>query len=117
MRKIIFNEHQQRFLEANPNVASVSERAIQYTPEFKIHAVKEYQTGKDPAQIFSENFKDDVEFKQAIEVRGAKFVTLAEFEEMNRKGLVVSKIWERFQVNRSRIMPYLNPLNPEGGPL
>ena len=39
MSKIIFNEHQQRVLEANPNVASVSDWAIQYTPEFKIHAV------------------------------------------------------------------------------
>lgn len=55
MSKIIFNEHQQRILEANPNVASVSDRAIQYTPEFKIYAVKEYQTGKGPAQIFSES--------------------------------------------------------------
>ncbi|WP_416143957.1 IS3 family transposase [Planococcus koreensis] len=55
MSKIIFNEHQQRVLEANPNVASVSDRAIQYTPAFKIHAVKEYQTGKSPSQIFSES--------------------------------------------------------------
>ncbi|WP_135501973.1 IS3 family transposase [Planococcus koreensis] len=54
MSKIIFSEHQQRVLETNPNVASVSDRAIQYTPAFKIHAVKEYQTGKSPAQIFSE---------------------------------------------------------------
>lgn len=55
MSKIIFNEHQQRVLEANPNVASVSDRAIQYTPEFKIHAVKESLAGKGPAQIFSES--------------------------------------------------------------
>ena len=32
MSKIIFNERQQRVLEANPNVASVYDRAIQYTP-------------------------------------------------------------------------------------
>ncbi|GKW47363.1 hypothetical protein [Planococcus sp. NCCP-2050] len=55
MSKIIFSEHQQRILEANPNVASVSNQAIQYTREFKIHAVKEYQKGKGPAQIFSES--------------------------------------------------------------
>ena len=55
MSKIIFNEHQQRILEANPNVASVSDRAIQYTPEFKVHAVKESLAGKGPSQIFSEN--------------------------------------------------------------
>ena len=36
MSKIIFNEHQIRLLEANPNVASVSDRAIQYTSEFKM---------------------------------------------------------------------------------
>ena len=55
MSKIIFKEHQQRVLEANPNVASVSDRAIQYTPEFKILAVKENQAGKGPAQIFAES--------------------------------------------------------------
>lgn len=39
MSKIYFNEHQRQLLEANPNVASVSDRAIQYTPEFKKIAV------------------------------------------------------------------------------
>ena len=55
MSKIIFNEHQRQLLEANPNVASVSDRAIQYTPEFKIKAVKENLAGKGPTQIFIEN--------------------------------------------------------------
>jgi transposase len=55
MSKITFNEYQQRVLEADPYVASVSDRAIQYTPEFKIHVGKQYQTGKGPAQIFSES--------------------------------------------------------------
>ena len=55
MSKIIFNEHQIRQLELNPNVASVSDRAIQYTPEFKIHAVNDNLAGKGPAQIFEEN--------------------------------------------------------------
>ena len=54
MSKIIFNEHQRRLLETNQNVASVSDRAIQYTAEFKIKAVKENQLGKGPAQIFNE---------------------------------------------------------------
>lgn len=40
MSKIIFNEHLRQVLESNPNVASVSDRAIQYTAEFKIQAVK-----------------------------------------------------------------------------
>lgn len=46
MSKIIFNEHQRQLLEMNPNVASVSDRAIQYTSEFKIQAVKENLAGK-----------------------------------------------------------------------
>jgi len=41
MSKILFNEHQRRLLEANPNVNSVSDRSIQYKPEFKVLAVKE----------------------------------------------------------------------------
>lgn len=55
MSKIIFIEHQQLVLEANPNVDSTSDRAIQYTPEFKLHAVKESLTGKGHSQIFREN--------------------------------------------------------------
>ena len=55
MSKIIFNEHQRRQLESNLNVASVSDRAIQYNAEFKIRAVKENLDGKGPSQIFIEN--------------------------------------------------------------
>lgn len=55
MSKIIFNEHQRRVLEANPNVKAVFDRTIQYTPEFKVKAVKENLQGKGPAQIFVEN--------------------------------------------------------------
>ena len=55
MSKIYFNEHQRQLLGANPNVASVSDRAIQYTPEFKIKAVNENLAGKGPTQIFIEN--------------------------------------------------------------
>lgn len=54
MSKIIFNEHQRRQIEANPNVASVSDRAIQYTANFKMKAVQENIQGKGPAQIFKE---------------------------------------------------------------
>ena len=54
MSKIIFNEHQRRQIEVNPNVASVSDRAIQYTAEFKLKAIQENQSGKGPAQIFRE---------------------------------------------------------------
>jgi transposase len=55
MSKIIFNEHQRKRIESNPNVASVSDRAIQYTSEFKIRAVQENLEGKGPSQIFIEN--------------------------------------------------------------
>lgn len=54
MSKIIFNEHQRIQIEANPNVGSVSDRAIQYTAEFKLKAVQENSLGKGPAQIFRE---------------------------------------------------------------
>lgn len=54
MSKIIFNEHQQRQLEANSNVKIVTDRTIQYTPEFKLQAVKQNQSGKGPAEIFTE---------------------------------------------------------------
>ena len=54
MSKIIFNEHQIRQLELNPNVASVSDRSIQYTGDFKVRAVLENQEGKGPFQIFEE---------------------------------------------------------------
>lgn len=46
------NEHQHRQIETNPNVASVSDRSIQYTAEFKFKAVQENLAGKGPVQIF-----------------------------------------------------------------
>ena len=54
MSKILFNEHQRRQIEANPNVASVSDRSIQYTAAFKLKAVQENLSGKGPVQIFKE---------------------------------------------------------------
>ena len=54
MSKILFNEHQRRQIEANPNVASVSDRSIQYTAQFKLKAVQENLAGKGPVQIFKE---------------------------------------------------------------
>ena len=52
MSKIIFNEHQRRQIEANPNVVSVSDRSIQYTVAFKVKAVQENIQGKGPSEIF-----------------------------------------------------------------
>lgn len=54
MNKISFNEHQHRQIEAIPHVISVSDCSIQYTPEFKIHAVQENIAGKGPTHIFKE---------------------------------------------------------------
>ena len=54
MSKILFNEHQRQVLERNSNVSSVSDRAIQYTAEFKLFAIKENLEGKGPVQIFTE---------------------------------------------------------------
>jgi transposase len=67
MSKIIFNEHQRRQIESNPNVTSVSDRTIQFTYDFKVRAVKENLSGKGPAQIFTENGFD-------LEVIGTKKV-------------------------------------------
>lgn len=55
MSKTIFNEHQMKQLEANPNVVKVSEKSITYSPDFKVKAVKQNLEGKGPYQIFSEN--------------------------------------------------------------
>lgn len=49
-----FSEPIRRLLENNPNVIHVSEKTIQYAPEFKIKAVKSYQEGMTPYEIFLE---------------------------------------------------------------
>lgn len=54
MSKIIFNEHQRRQIEANPNVVSVTDRTIQYTVEFKLKAVQANLQGIGPSEIFKE---------------------------------------------------------------
>lgn len=55
MSKNIFNELQIQQLENNPNVLHVSEKSISYHPDFKLKAVKEWEAGKLPTQIFIEN--------------------------------------------------------------
>lgn len=49
-----FTAHEIRQLEANPNVLHVSEKAITYSPEFKLAALEAYQKGCTPQQIFVE---------------------------------------------------------------
>lgn len=47
-----FTPMQMRMLESNPNVVHVSEKAITYTSEFKLQAIKSYESGTAPMQIF-----------------------------------------------------------------
>ncbi|MCO7177210.1 IS3 family transposase [Sporolactobacillus kofuensis] len=55
MSKIIFSTKEIKMLQNNPNVQSVSERAITYTDAFKNRFIDEYLAGKLPKQIFIEN--------------------------------------------------------------
>ena len=47
------NESIRRLLEDNPNILHVTDKTIQYSPEFKLSAVKAYQEGKTPYEILS----------------------------------------------------------------
>ncbi|WP_431086678.1 hypothetical protein [Paenibacillus sp. 8b26] len=49
-----FSESQIRQIEDNANVLHITERSIAYQPAFKLAALKAYQEGKTPADIFSE---------------------------------------------------------------
>lgn len=49
-----FVESQIRQIEKNANVLHVSDRSITYQPVFKLAAVKAYQEGRAPAEIFRE---------------------------------------------------------------
>lgn len=49
-----YTETQLTQLEVNPNVQRVSETNITFTPAFKLAAVKAYQAGKTPMEIFLE---------------------------------------------------------------
>lgn len=49
-----FSEVEQRILSENPNVKKVSFKTITYSPDFKVHAIKEYLNGKTPMMIFIE---------------------------------------------------------------
>lgn len=48
----LFSEQEIKQLEANPNVQHVTERTITYNPAFKLEAVKAYEAGKTPMEIF-----------------------------------------------------------------
>ncbi|WP_400242725.1 IS3 family transposase [Niallia sp. JL1B1071] len=55
MSKITFSTKEIKMLKRNPNVQSVSERAITYTDSFKNRFMDEYLGGKLPRQIFMDN--------------------------------------------------------------
>lgn len=54
MSKRLFTSIQMRLLESNPNVTHASNKAISYKPEFKLQAVRSYNSGSTPMQIFLE---------------------------------------------------------------
>jgi len=55
MSQNTFNESQRRQLESLKAVQAVNDKTISYMPEFKISAVKDYQKGKSPTDIFLEH--------------------------------------------------------------
>ena len=54
MGKNYFTEEQVVKLRKNIYVKNVTEKAITYTDEFKLHFINEYNLGKQPKQIFKE---------------------------------------------------------------
>ena len=54
MSKRIFTEEQRAVLLNNSNVIKCSEKAITYSKEFKIKAVRQYNEGMSSSQIFIE---------------------------------------------------------------
>ncbi|MFC0301064.1 HTH domain-containing protein, partial [Virgibacillus soli] len=54
MSKKLFTDQEQKLLMKHPYVKAVSEKAITYTDGFKARAIKEYEEGKFPRQIFED---------------------------------------------------------------
>jgi len=52
MSKIIFTEEQINNLLENPNVLRCSSKSITYSKEFKVKAIKLYEQGLNPQEIF-----------------------------------------------------------------
>ncbi|WP_277408881.1 HTH domain-containing protein [Lacrimispora xylanisolvens] len=49
-----FSKEEIEILSRNPNVKSVTAKQINYTDEFKMRFLEQYQTGKMPLDIFIE---------------------------------------------------------------
>ncbi len=61
MSKRIFSEEQIKTLLQNPNVERCSDKSISYQKNFKVEAVKKYQEGFSPIEIFKQaGFKIDI---------------------------------------------------------
>lgn len=61
MSRRIFTKEQVETLLQNPNVAGCSEKSISYRKDFKIFAVRKYQEGLPPSEIFRQtNFDIDM---------------------------------------------------------
>lgn len=52
LNRTLFTEESMSRIAANPNVQHVSETNITYTAEFKLAAVKAYEEGLTPAEIY-----------------------------------------------------------------
>jgi transposase len=52
VRRKKFTDQETEILLKNENILSVSDTNIKYCPEFKLKAIKEYNDGKFPMQIF-----------------------------------------------------------------
>lgn len=55
MSNRIFTLEEQEILRSNPNIKSCTSKHISFTPDFKLHVVKEYKSGKQPREIFLES--------------------------------------------------------------
>ena len=74
MSKILFSSEQIDKLSKNKYVLKVSEKAITYTNEFKIHFIAEYNNGKTSRVIFQEaGFDIDVIGIRRVDCAGARW--------------------------------------------
>ena len=74
MSKILFSNDEINKLSKNKYVLKVSEKAITYTNEFKIHFIAEYNNGKNSRMIFEEaGFDVDIIGIRRVENAGARW--------------------------------------------
>lgn len=86
MSNKLFTIQEQKLLKKNPYVKAVSEKGITYTDEFKAIAIKEYERGKGPKEIF-EVAGFDIEIVGVIRARTALRRWRKAFNEKGASGL------------------------------